>query len=183
MGRSEDVPVDRERRPCRRNFRDAEVEDLRDDVPIGLDREEHVSRLHVAMDDPLLMHVVHRGEDRQRERDGLRCRERPALAHRFFECSATKKLHDEAERSIRLVDEIEYAHDVAMRDRRRDARLAPKALVVKRRALGCREGLDRDLGLRRLVARDPDVAHAAAADTLNEAYLAAEQLVGRDVAT
>ena len=101
-------------------------------------------------------------------------RERPALAHARLERAAAQQLHDETERAVRVVDEVEDADDVAMRDGRGEPRLATESLVVRRRALAALERLDGDLGLRRLVARDPDVAHAAAADAMDQPDLPAE---------
>ena len=120
------------------------------------------------------MNVVERRENRNGNRDPVQRRDRPALAHARLERASAQELHDEAERPVRVVDQIEDADDVAMRDRGGESRLATKSFVVRRSALAPLERLDRDLGLRRLVTRNPDVAHAAAADAVDQPELPAQ---------
>ena len=79
-------------------LRDAEIEDLGDDVPVGIDGEEDVLGLQVAVDDPLRVRVRERREERQDDRQRVLEREPPLLVHERRERLAAQELHDDHQR-------------------------------------------------------------------------------------
>jgi hypothetical protein len=158
----------------RRSLRlgDAEIEQLGRDLSVGIDVEEDVRRLEVAMGDPELVRVLQRGEERQHDRDRLARRERLLALVVRVERLAAEELEHEDERAVLAVDEIEHARDAPVVQGRAEPRLVPEprdGLHVGAPLGG--EDLQGDLAARRRVARRPYRRHPARADDVEELEL------------
>jgi len=157
------------RRGLHHELRHAEVEHLHDVAHRAGRLEEDVPRLHVAMDDP---RAVRRRETRKEldadERRARRLDATGGLEH-VLERRAFEHLHHEERRLTRVVLEVGDLHEVRMPERRRRLRLAPEPheqLLARREILA--DGLQRDAQPERDLRRLVDLAHAPAADRLDD---------------
>src|ERR1019366_1262172 len=141
-----------------------EVEELRRDVAVGIDRQKDVRRGDVAVDDAGVVRVRERREDGVRDRDRFAGGERTPAAHRALQRLAAQEFHHEHERPAGLLDEVEDADDAAVRELRAEPGLAPEpggGVVAVR---GPAHHLDGELRARVAVLGDPHLAHAAGAE-------------------
>ncbi len=137
---------------------DPEVGDLH--LPVG--RDEHVARLHVAVDDAVAVRVRERIGDVGRDPRGLHRRESAVLHEHVAQRVAVDVLHHD-ERGVVVLAPVVHAHDAGMAEAGRRLRLAAEALDgggvmgVERR-----EHLHGDGALEQLVARDVHACHPTA---------------------
>ncbi len=132
------------RRGARRVHRlgEAEVEDL----DLAVRRELDVCGLEVAVDDPLLVRLLHRLGDLPGDGERLVERERPSLQP-LGEVLARHELHHEGAHAVRLLEAVDRG-DVGVLQLGQELRLAleaREALRVPGEVL--RQDLDRDLAL------------------------------------
>jgi hypothetical protein len=141
-----------------RDARDAEVEHrhLREVSA----RKEEVSRLDVAVDDPLRVRGGERAGDARDEGEALGHGE-PRAREAGREVFAREPIHREPERAVGAHAVSHVAHDRRVRERGEHARLLREA----RRALSplADDHLHGDLGAAQAIARAPHGAHAARA--------------------
>ena len=145
---------------ARAGARDAEVGDL--DAPLAVD--DHVVRLDVAVDDPVLVRVAERGEDLARVRDRDRQRAGAARDDQLLQRAALDVLHHDVVRAVGDAAVVDR-DDVRVREPGGVRRLAAEALdelLVVRVPLV--EDLHRDVAAELLVLGEPDVGHAARAE-------------------
>lgn len=147
---------------------DAEVGEH--DAPVLGD--QHVGRLHVAVQDALAVRRAQHVEDGEPDLGGPPRRQRAVLADRLGERLALDQLHDDP-RAVVLVDHVVDGHRAVVADPcdrlglTQGARDQPALLVLVDRG---REPqfLDRDRAAERLVVGAPDRTHAASAEHLTE---------------
>ena len=153
--------------PARGGLGHAEVDDLRDGPAVD-DRHQDVGRLEVAVDEPLLMGVLDGLADRGEELEAL------ADAHLRFVAEPGQRqpvdqFHDEERPAFGRHAAIDHPGDVGMLH---DGQGLPLLFEALEHGLGVHARLDqleRHLALDRLgLLGDPDVAHAAFADLLDE---------------
>ena len=150
---------------------DAEVGDL--DATFAVD--DHVVRLDVPVDDPVLVRVAQRGEDLSRVRDRDRHRARPARHDQLLQRPALDVLHHDVVRALGDAPVVDR-DDVGVRQPGGVGRLAAEALdelLVVRVALV--EDLHRDAAAELLVLGEPDVGHPARAELALEAVAVCEE--------
>ena len=166
------------------HLRHAEVEDLRDDVAVGIGSEKDVVRLQVAMHDAGAMSVRKGGQHRERNVDRLVQRKLAPLHQVVAERLAVQQLHHDRERGglalrrlavVPELHEIEDADDRAMAHARGGMGLAAEAFDGFVVVLVGHEDLDADLRTRRLVLRDPELRHPAEAGRTLETILLREE--------
>jgi len=106
-------------------LRDAEVDDL-DDFAIGGVVEEHVVRLHVAVDDPGEVRGRERVAHRRDDLDGPRKGQLAPVAKERRERPSAQQFHDEIRHAGGRDTEIEHLDGVRMRDAARRDSFAPE---------------------------------------------------------
>ena len=134
--------------------REAEVGELR----LVARRQQHVGRLHVAMDDPLMVRVVERlGHLRDDSQPFLERDQPPALQV----ARAVDFLHDEVEGAVRFA-KVVHPHDVFVEQAGEDLGFEAD-LLTEIVAAVLLEHLDRDAALKNLVGGPINGPHAAPA--------------------
>jgi hypothetical protein len=152
--------------------RDAEVQEQRSVVR----RDADVARLHVAVDDAVLVRALQRASEVARPSQRAFDADRAPLRHRVGEHlvqrAARHELHrDEADASL-LADRVD-ADDVRMAEPSERERLAPQPRLGRRRVAQLRtQHLERDLAPQRLLLGQVDGAHAALVETAHDAEVA-----------
>src|SRR5581483_6613464 len=121
--------------------------------------EQHVRRLHVAVDDPVRVRVREALEDLRGRLDRLLVVE-PALAERVAKGAAGEVLVGDVDVPL-VAGERVRAHAGGVPEVRGGGRLA---LGARAGGAGPRDDLQRDVAVALLVARVPDGAHPAAAE-------------------
>ncbi|SCE26541.1 hypothetical protein GA0115252_13839 [Streptomyces sp. DfronAA-171] len=143
--------------------------------------EEHVRRLHVAVQHTHRVRGAQRGEHRPADARGLRDGQRAVLAEHVGERPGRHVLHDDARQAAVVHDVVDH-DDVRVRDHRGAARLAPRARVhalelvlgeVRRHM----ELLQRDTAPEHRVLGEVDGAHAPAADPFEQPVAATDEPV------
>jgi hypothetical protein len=157
------------------DVREAEVDDLRDALAVGLERQEHVLGLEVAVHDPGgvrgLERVQHLREEVDHVGDGRRAR---AARQPRAQVLAAEQLHHEEEQAV-VFTEVEDAHDVAVREEGRGVRLAAEAAHVLVHPGDVRvHHLHGHVDAEREVRRAVHLAHAAHAEARAELVLVRE---------
>ncbi len=137
--------------------RDAEVRE--EDVAIG---DEHVVRLHVAVDDPLRMGVRQRVGQLAEDAHGRPDRQALVASQPAAQRFAVDERHDVEQRAVGRTG-VEEREDVRMFEMRGGLDLVEKPLGPDRRGDIPFEHLDRDVALVFEVACEVDRRHAAAA--------------------
>jgi hypothetical protein len=141
-----------------RDARHAEIRELRGDLATD-SLHEHVFRLHVAMNDSILVCVREPVTHLAPDLDDLGERQRPGVTQRL----AFDVLHHDERGAVRLAG-IEHRHDVWVLEPRRRLRLAQPARARIGVDPAVRQQLDRDRSVEQRVARAIDRAHAAGAE-------------------
>ncbi len=145
-------------------FRDAEVEELHEPQATEVLREEDVVRLHVAVDDAVLVRGGERAEDLRDDVDGLGFGQRSDLGQVHPQGAPHETLHDQIGTTI--VEEAEVVHlaDAGVPERAGVARLLVEARDRDLVALGGTRlhHLDRDRLVEREVPRFVHGRHPAA---------------------
>jgi hypothetical protein len=155
------------RQRLRRRLRDAEVDDLRHRV-IALDRDQHVGRFQVAMDDPLLVRVLDAVADLQEEADAVANRDL-VLRAVGRDRLAADELHHEVRPSLGRRTSVEHARDGRMVHQRQRLALRLEPCHHLRGVHPRLDDLERDLSPHRPdLFREPDDAHAAFAEGLDQ---------------
>ncbi len=130
----------------------------------SIDRDQDVGRLQVAVDDALLMRVLHRLADRHEEFQPLFGGE-PGLVAELGQRQAVDQLHDEERLAGGRQAAVEHLGDVGMIHHRQRLPLLLEALQHGLRVHAGLDQLQRHLALDRLgLLGDPDLAHAPFAD-------------------
>ena len=166
---------------ARFQFGDAEVEDLHQGVALGVDREHHVVRFEIAVNDGCSVSCTHPIEHLQHE--GERVAVAQAVA-RFvvglvqrLQRLAVDEFHHHVGEAIGGAIDVGYAHDVRALDTRGHLRFLQEALD---QALTPSEGrveeLERDRGAKQLVASLVDAPHPTIADQSNKPILVVDEL-------
>ena len=154
--------------------RDAEVGHLH----LALAAEEDVLRLHVAVDEPVLVGEGEPVGDRERELERLPDR-KPARTHEeLLQVLAVDVLEDDVLAAV-VVPAVDDGDDVRVRELRDRPCLATKALEVLR-VVGVVlvEDLDRDAAIELAVVRAEDGRHAAGPHELLELVAIGDQIAG-----
>ena len=149
---------------ARARARDPEVGHL--EPPLGVD--EHVVRLDVAVDDPVLVREAQRGEDLARVVDRRLHRRGAAAQDQLLQRAAVEVLHRDVVGALRLAAVVDR-DDVRVREPGGVRRLAAEALDeldVLRVAVV--EDLDRDPPPELLVLGEVDVRHPARAELADD---------------
>ena len=152
---------DRRRHP--RRVGDAEVEHLHNAV----DREVDVARLQIAMDDALGVRRAERRCELAPDRDDAIDRQ-PLALHARRQALAFDVLHDD-EGAVVVLDDVVDGRDIRMRDARGRAGFvkdAEASLAAARERSD--DALQRHLPAQPRVAAEEHVAHAAAADRIDD---------------
>ena len=154
---------------------DPEVGDL--DAAVG--RDEHVARLHVAVDDPAGVRGGEGVGDLRGQARRLAGRERAVAGEERRDVLAVHELHDDV-RAVGVGAEVVDADDVRVAQGRGGLGLLPEPRDEGRIAavLGV-EDLDRDLAAQLGVGGTVDRRHAALAQELDEPIPAAEHVAER----
>ena len=135
---------------------DPEVGHLRPAVAV----EQHVLRLDVAVDEPLIVREREPARDLQRELDRLARAQRPFLGHQLLQVHPVDVLEDD-ELPPLLLAPVDHRDDVRMGKLRNGARFPAKAfyiVVVPSELLV--QDLQRDGPLEQAVASAIDARHA-----------------------
>ena len=137
------------------NFGHAKVENLRPSVG-----EEHdIRRLHVAMDDAMLVSLLQSARDLESNRDGVFTRQRTAHETRLQRLAVVERHRDEQLSFGCFADLVDRA-DVGVIERRRSAGLVQEAaLRIWSHAKVRRKKLQGDVSTEPLVERSVDHAH------------------------
>ena len=145
----------------------AEVDDLRHRLAV-IEGDQHVGGLEVAVDDALLMRVLHRLADRDEQFQPLPRRE-VVLVAVAGDGHALDEIHDEVRPATAGGAAVQHAGDVRVVHQ---GQRLPLGLEAGDDLPGVHAGLDQldgDQALDRLgLLGHPDAAHAALADLLNE---------------
>lgn len=153
-------------------LRDPEVEELQRAAMA----DEHVVRLHVAMDETACVRRLERL--RHLEEPAELRRERGAVRHRGAEDAPLEELHRDHDDAVRLLDLVDR-DDVRMAEGGRGACLAeraPAAIIGELRA----QDLQRDGALQHRIVSAEDIRHPASAERSVDPE--AEDRPGQDVA-
>ena len=146
------------RRPPRRRFREAEVEQLR----AGL-RQHDVAGLQIAMDDAVPVRLVERVGDLDRDSAAPRSSGSAPFVSRSASVSPSRYSMTRNVDAVLFADVVQRA-DVRMVELRDRPRLALEALANCASAANAGQDLDRDGAIEPRVARLVDLAHAAGAE-------------------
>ena len=139
---------------------DPEVGDLHPALAV----DEHVVRLDVPVDDPVLVRVPERGEDLARVRDRDRNRARPPGHDELLEGAALDVLHHDvvrARRNAPVVDRDDVRVGEAGGVRRLAAEALDELLVVR---VALVKHLHGDVASELLILGQPDVGHPTGAE-------------------
>ena len=164
-GRPEERPLLRERVRAA-HAGNPEVGDLRAALLV----EEHVRRLQVPVDEPVLMGVSEPGRELACDVRGALVVQGPSRHEAILERSAGKVLEDHV--GAPLASVVEETADVRVRERGDRVRFA---LEAHRVGTGT-EQLDGDGAVELIVVCNPDLGHAAGAEPALEAIAAADHL-------
>ena len=151
---------------------DPEVGHLGLPVPV----QDHVLRLDVAVDEPVVVREREAAGDLDRELERAANRHRPALVETLLQRLAVDELEDDELPPV-LLAAVDDRDDVRVRELCDGARLAAEALhilVVSRVVL--MQDLQRDVPLEQGVVRLVDAGHAARADELLDLVPTTDQL-------
>ena len=166
---------ERRARPERlRRARDAEVEELHEQAPVLVLREEHVRGLEIAVEDLLGVGLAERACHLHHDRGGLREIELAASLDARLERLAFEQLHHEVREAVLLAvvadgDDVPRLSRELRRDLRFELEAARGAFVLL--VLRGLHQLDGELAAERVVGREPYLAHRALADQANELVL------------
>ena len=130
--------------------------------------QQDVLRLHVAMDEALLVRERETARDLHRQLERRRHRRGPTALDQRLQVLAVDVLEDDELAAVVLAA-VDHRDDVRVRERGDGPRLAPEALdvVLVLRVLLV-EDLQRDLAIEQAVMRAEDAGHAAGTDELLE---------------
>jgi hypothetical protein len=143
--------------------RDSEVGHLHIPVP-----EQHVLRLHIAVDEPVCMRKGERPAGFDRELERRPDRKPTLLLDELLQVLAVDVLEDDELAPIRLAA-VDHGDDVGVGELGRRARLASEALdVIGVGGVVLVQHLDCDLALEQPVVRAVHAGHASLADELLE---------------
>jgi hypothetical protein len=144
--------------------RDAEVDDPRDEVPVGL-LHEHVPRLEIAVNHPLIVRCLQAGEDAVPDLGGhVEGHRAPPRRHELGEGARVDVLHDQRD-ELAVRDDVVHGHHVGVRQQARDPALAQEPAAHARVAdeVGLQH-LERDPAAQRAVGREVHGGHPTFAD-------------------
>ena len=159
--------------PLRRGLGDAEIDDLRR-VLLVLGRHQHVRRLDVPMDDPLLMRMLYARADIDEQRQPFPDAE-PLLVAVLGDWDPLHILHREVGTALRRGPRIEHARDVRVVHQRQRLAFRLEARNDFPRVHPGLDHLERHLTADRLLLlRQPHLAHPALTDQ-------AQQAIGSDL--
>jgi hypothetical protein len=155
-------------------LRDAEVHDL-DEVLVLAAQQEHVLRLHVAVDDALGVRGAQRRRDLLRDQQDALLGQRALAQQALGERLALEELHHHERPAVAGGAEVGDVDDVLVADRGGEPRLLlePRDDLILARVL-VEQDLDRDALADQRVGGLVDRAHAALADLARD-VVAAEQ--------
>ena len=139
--------------------RDAEV----GQQGLAVGREQHVGRLHVAVEHPPPVGRRQRVGHRSGQRHDLARRQPAALGQQVVERPARRVLHGERH-PVAVLDHLEHADDVRVVELREQRRLPPDAGQVRRPAARPQALERHDPGQRPAPVRPPHGAGRARAD-------------------
>ena len=154
---------------------DAKVDDLRRRSSVLLD-DHDIARLEVAVDDAVLMRVMHRAADR-REEFQPRCDRQLALVARHAQRLAAQQLHCEKRTPICRRAAVEYLGDIRMIHPREHLLLELEAGEDLRHPHLGLQKFDGHLPVQPQIARLPDDSECALADLFHETEAFADDLV------
>jgi hypothetical protein len=139
--------------------------------------DEDVSRLHVAVDDPLAVRDLERVGNTDGDAHGVVARDRPAVAKDGRQVASADELHDDVLVAIGAVGPVVvHPDDVRMGEAAGRARLLLEAGRESRIGAVLRaEELDGDLAVELLVERTPDRGHAPLPEGRDQAVSAADE--------
>ena len=151
-------------------LRDAEV---RDDG--GAAREQHVVRLHVPVDDALVVRVGERPRDVAQGADAFRHGQGIARGQPSPQRRPLLVRHDEVQHAVRIAGVVQR-HDVRVSQAGGDADLAQEPLAAQRRRQLRPNHLDGDTPRMLLIVREIDARHAAPSELPFDAIAPAKRL-------
>ncbi len=136
----------------------------------GLGDHEHVRRLDVAVDDQVLVRVLHGGADVTKELEARRGVE-PVRVAVVDDRLPLDVLHREVRPAVRRAATVEQARDERMLEAGENLALVPEAADDAVGVHAALEHLDRDALLERVIVADAEIhgAHAAMTDFPNQA--------------
>ena len=147
-------------------LRDAEVQQLRDTL-VGY---ENVGGFQIAVNDQVLMRILHCIANLYEQLDALVDRQKVAVAI-LVDARPADVLHDEVGRAVVVLAAVQQAGNVAMVEVGQDLPLAPEAFAEPLAEPGTADDLDRDplfVGLV-VASRQVNRAHAALCDLVDNA--------------
>jgi len=134
-----------------------------------VERDEHVGRLHIAVNETFVVKGLKCGEEAERDVDGLWNRQRAAVQtprQRF----AFQKLHRQEQVPVGIAD-VEDLTKVRVVDGRRSPRLPPESFARRRVEQIGRDALERHAAFEPLVEGFIHDTHPAAAKLADNAVL------------
>ena len=133
--------------------------------------DQDVGRLEIAMEDAVLVRVLH-GERHVVQPARGETRSERLTGDDFVQGPSVHDLHDE-ERNAVSVSDFVNGDEIRMLQPRGDERFVAKARTsFTTGEITARQGFDRDEALQGPLARAPDHAHSAAADLLEQLVVA-----------